>query len=255
MKIAIPSYKRADILVKKTLSTLKRNAIDLSNVYVFVSDYTEFLDYKKAIIEAELFIKIEIGVLGITKQRNFIKNFFKEVGEHIVCIDDDIEAFEIVDENKKFSEYTNLNDLINNNYDLMKKENVNLWGVYGAKNGMYMSNYKTDYSVGFYFIIGCCYGYIVEEDMTPYLMDENNKCKQDYEQTLLHYREKGGVIRLNKITMKTKFYQEGGLGKKKDRIKMNNEATEILLEKYPTYFRRKDRKDGTSEVKLIKQKK
>ena len=44
MKIAIPSYKRADILVKKTLSTLKRNAIDLSNVYVFVSDYTELLD-------------------------------------------------------------------------------------------------------------------------------------------------------------------------------------------------------------------
>jgi len=255
MKIAIPSYKRPDILLKKTVSTLKRNGIDLSKVYVFVSDYTEFLNYKKAIIEAELIIKIEIGELGITKQRNFIKNFFKEVGEHIVCIDDDIDALEIVDENKKFNELTDLNILFNNCYDIMKKENVNLWGIYPARNGMYMNNYKNEYNLGFYFIVGGCYGYIVEEDMKPYLLDERIKHKEDYEQTILHYLKKGGTLRLNKITMKTKTFQEGGLGKKKDRIKMNSEATELLLEKYPTLLRRRERKDGFSEVSLIKQKK
>ncbi len=255
MKIAIPSYKRPDILLKKTISTLKRNGIDLSKVYVFVSDYTEFLNYKKVFIDAELIIKIEIGELGITKQRNFIKNFFKEVGEHIVCIDDDIEAFETVDENKKFNELTDLNILFNNNYDKLKKENVNLWGIYPAHNGMYMNNYKKEYSLGFYFIIGCCYGYIVEEDMKPYLLDERIKQKEDYEQSVLHYKERGGNIRLNKITVKTKFFQEGGLGKKKDRIKINEEDTNLLLEKYPTLFRRKARKDGFSEVSLIKQKK
>lgn len=252
--IAIPSYNRADILVKKTLATLRRNSIDEKIIKVFVADYSQFKIYEKALLENEYDIEIIIGELGIANQRNYIKKYYTTVGQHIVVIDDDVEAFEKVDENKKFNEILNINDFFITAKEYMIEEDVNLWGIYGAKNGLWMNNYKTDYSVGFYFIIGCCYGFLVEEFMTPYLVDVNIKQKEDYEQTLLHFVEKGGVLRFNKITLKTKFYQEGGLGTKKDRRVKNEADTDLLLLKYPTYFKRKVRKDGWSEVSLIKQK-
>jgi hypothetical protein len=60
----------------------------------------------------------------------------------------------------------------------------------------------------------------------------------------------GGVIRYNNITAKTKFNAPGGLGQ--DRFERNKKAAEYLTKKYPDIVSRKDRDDGTPEVRLAK---
>ena len=50
--IAIPSYKRADTLNKKTLNLLKSSDINIKEkVYIFVADETEYKIYKEILNE------------------------------------------------------------------------------------------------------------------------------------------------------------------------------------------------------------
>mgnify|MGYP003636876273 CR=1 FL=1 len=224
-KIAIPSYKRALMLQIKTLATLERAGIT-KGITIFVADEEEKKLYRERIKK----YKIVVGALGITKQRNFIKRYYTK------------------DDNQKFVEITDLKTLFTDCFIQAKNNNVNLWGIYGAHNSMFMANTKTPFNLGLSFLIGCCYGYIVEEDMKPYLMDERIICKQDYDQSLLHYFEKGNVLRFNKITIKTKFYAKGGLGERTGRLEANKQDTDLLCEKYPIYFNRRIRKCGTHEI-------
>ena len=70
-KIAIPSYKRVDILRTHTLAFLERQNIDKSKVFVFVVP-EEFALYKEAFPS----ITIVVGVRGLKEQRNFISVHF-----------------------------------------------------------------------------------------------------------------------------------------------------------------------------------
>ena len=72
--------------------------------------------------------------------------------------------------------------------------------------------------------------------------------KEDYEQTILYHQLDGGVIRFNHIAIKTKFNAKRGLGT--DRFERNKKAADYLTLQYPDIVSRKDRKDGTPEVKL-----
>ena len=89
-KVAIPSYKRAETLKKKTLETLKRGKVPASNVYIFVANKEEEKIYKE-VIPKNLYHKIVVGIKGIANQRIFIRNYFKK-GSHVVSIDDDVES-------------------------------------------------------------------------------------------------------------------------------------------------------------------
>ena len=243
-QIAIPSYKRALMLQFKTLATLKSGGIT-NGITIFVANEEERKLYRAKIKNH----KIVVGEFGITRQRNFIKKYYKKKNDCILVLDDDIEKFETIDENGKFVQITDLKTLFNDCFIEAKKNEVNLWGIYyGQHNPMFMANTKTNFNLGLSFLIGCCYGYIVEEDMKPYLMDEHIVYNQDYEQSLLHYIEKGSVLRFNKITILTKFHYSGSDDEKEIRLIQSKIDTDILCEKYPLYFNRKIRKCGIHEV-------
>ena len=69
--IAIPSYKRHDIIMEKSLSTFKEYKIPSSKITIFVADEEEKKLYEEAIPEGTV-EDIVVGVLGMDKIRNFI---------------------------------------------------------------------------------------------------------------------------------------------------------------------------------------
>jgi hypothetical protein len=93
------------------------------------------------------------------------------------------------------------------------------------------------------------FGFIVRHDK-DLKMSIKSETKEDYEQTILYFVKDGGVIRCNNITVKSVFNAEGGLGK--DRYERNKCAAEYLERKYPSIVRRKDRKNGMPEVRLVR---
>lgn len=241
--IAIPTYNRVHEVTNKTLATLKEGGVSKNKIYLFVANKQQYDLYEKN-VPKNLYNNIIIGKKGITNQRIFISQYFKE-GQYIISMDDDVEELEFL-KGEKLVRLKDINNFFINAYKLMKKEQLFIWGIYPVRNPFFMYNELT---FDLRFIIGVTFGFIVRHDK-KLKMSTNAETKEDYEQTILYYKMDGGVIRFNNITAKTKFNSPGGLGT--DRFERNNKAAEYLVKKYPDIVTRKDRKDGTPEVKLTK---
>jgi len=243
--LAIPSYNRVSEIVNKTLKTLLEGNINKNSIYIFVANKQQEQLYSQA-IPKNMYNKIIVGKLGITNQRKFISKYFDE-GQYIVSIDDDVEAilFKFPFETK-LTKIKDIDKFFEYSYQLLKKENLYLWGIYPVNNPFFMKNKIT---TGLKFIIGVLYGYINRHLKN---LEPSNKAesKEDYELSILYYKMDGGVLRYNNITVKTKFNAEGGLGP--DRFEKNKNAAEYLKHTYPDIITIFHRKNGMTEVRLKK---
>jgi hypothetical protein len=111
MKIAIPSYKRQNILINKTLKMLKQYGIENDEIDIFVGNVEERNNYKEALDND---INIIVGEVGIDNIRMFMSCYYNE-GEEILYIDDDIEKLErlvMIDGKKKLEPIADLRYII-----------------------------------------------------------------------------------------------------------------------------------------------
>lgn len=237
--IAIPTYQRYNELNLKTLKTLKRYNIPSKKIYIFVANDVEKLEYEKYTPFND-YNEIVVGILGITAQRNFITQYFPDE-LYIISIDDDIESIM-----KLGIEINDFNQLIQTNYVLMNLNHCDTWGIYPVNNVFFMKSQK-EITYSFKFIIGCLYGFINDKN---YVLNENYEIKQDYERSVLSYMNCDAIMRCNHISVKTKFYAVGGLGK--NRNIGNLKAVEHLVNTYPSFFDRKFRKNGREEIRIKK---
>lgn len=243
--VAIPSYNREDIIVPKTLTTLKEGKISKGKIYIFVANKQQEKLYEKT-VPKNLYNKIIVGKKGITNQRIFISKYFPE-GQYIVSMDDDVEELQMMKNKDKLVKIHDLDKFFKDAYKELKKEKLYIWGVYPVRNPFFMKKTISDH---LRFIIGVTFGYINRHNrkLYPSLKSET---KEDYEQSILFYKHDGGVLRFNYITPKTKFNSEGGLGK--DRAERNKNAAEYLKHKYPDIITIFHRANGMTEVKFSNQ--
>ena len=220
--VAIPTYNRVQEVTNKTLATLKEGGVSKNKIYLFVANKQQYDLYEKN-VPKNLYNNIIIGKKGITNQRIFISQYFKE-GQYVISMDDDVEELEFL-KGEKLVRLKDINNFFINAYKLMKKEQLFIWGIYPVRNPFFMYNELT---FDLRFIIGVTFGFIVRHDK-KLKMSTNAETKEDYEQTILYYKMDGGVIRFNNITAKTKFNSPGGLGT--DRFERNNKAAEYLVKK------------------------
>jgi hypothetical protein len=221
---------------------LKRYNIPSKKIYIFVASEEEKLEYEKY-TPVDDYNEIIVGVLGITKQRNFITQYFPD-GLYIISIDDDIEQIRYMGDYG--NELDDFEELIQTNYVLMNSHNCDTWGVYPKNNTFFMKPQK-EITYCFKFIIGCLYGFINNKD---YVMNNETNVKGDYERSVLSFMNCNAIMRCNHIGVKTKLYANGGLGKNRDIA--NLKSVEYLVNTYPLYFARKFRKNGREEIRVKK---
>tara|TARA_R110000822_G_scaffold177596_1_gene317580 strand:+ start:769 stop:1521 length:753 start_codon:yes stop_codon:yes gene_type:complete len=217
MKIAIPSYKRADILIKKTLPLLKIYGIEDTEIDIFVATNEEYDIYKEALDND---MNIIVGEVGMGNIRLFMAGYYNE-GEEIVYIDDDIEKIErlfIVEGKKKIEPIADLRYIIDEGFRLCKSHNMKNWGIYPVHNAFFMSD---KVSTDLKYIIGAFYGVINDRECEKRIVSHG----EDYERTIRYYLKYGGVIRFNNITIKTKYFSEGGMS-----AEFNNERDKHIDE-------------------------
>ena len=252
--IAIPSYKRAETLKKKSLATLHKYHIPSSKIYIFVANKDEEKIYKDT-LEPGSYYKLIIGKPGLAPVRNFITDYFP-VGKKVVLIDDDVSDFLEYDESVKRHEHPlrNLLKVIQTGFDECKKHGASLWGIYPIANGFFM---KPTVSTDLKFIVGTFCGVINQGTKGPNGIKLEMGEKDDYIRTIKAYIRDGAVIRLNYVAPKTAYYKEpGGLQAETGRLEKQEKAVDWLVHKYPEYVKRNpNRKSGFPEIRLIKQKK
>lgn len=240
-KIAIPSYKRPDIIKQKTLSLLKKYNIDNNKITIFVADEDEKKIYKQSLKNE---YKIIVGVHTIGEQRNFIERYYQE-GNKVMMFDDDLDGVYIKNENKLELIKDLEKDFIIKGFELCIKNKANLFGLYAAANAYFMKYriYKK-----LCYIPGGVFGVIINHDS---FLNRVTNHGEDYEYSIRQYIKNRILIRFDYITIKSKFFKEkGGLQTIRTKKYIFNSIHKIynLFPEFCTMYIRKS--SGNAELRL-----
>jgi len=240
--IAIPSYKRSNLLNRTTLKLLNDYKISPKIIYIFVANESEYNIYD-AILEKGRYNKIIVGVQGMGAIRNFITDYFPE-GKMIFFMDDDIRGIVRFPDKKRIETVDDLNSKIKDGFSRLKQSGLGLFGFYPVDNPYFML--KDEIRLGLSYIVGCMYGVINDRSLKVSLDD-----KEDYERSILSYLKYGSNLRYNWIAPTTNYYSEKG-GMQEDRTyERIMRSAEFLAEKYPELCKiEMKKKSGYPEIRM-----
>ena len=148
--IAIPSHNRLDTLEHKTLQFLKdSNLYGNIQTFIFVAD-DEYSAYSEKYHNEKDNIFVVKSVLGLNRQRNFMRDYFDE-NQKILYLDDDVNSIQMKDETEQL---TNLKRLINKDFIRMEVRKCFLGSINPTNNLYFCSGDITD---GLYLAVGSVY--------------------------------------------------------------------------------------------------
>ena len=209
-QICIPSYKRHETVMNKTIEVLKSYNIDPARIKVFVNDEEpgEYDNYVDALSKTEYTKNIEVvkGVPTIGKQRNFIEKYYPE-GTYVMSFDDDIEEVQVKDGEQNLLRVEDFEkEVVLRGFQACEDNDAKTFGIYAASNAYFM---KHRTYTKLCYIIASMYGFIADHDPE---LDRHTNHGEDYEYSMRQYRKHGVVVRLDDITVKSNYYKEvGGL--------------------------------------------
>lgn len=265
--IAIPSYKRPELIYKKTLATLARHlgSTPPIQIFVFLANTTELSEYQSAWpphfqLEKSM-VQFIVGEKGLKNQRNFIMDYFPE-RTSIVQMDDDLdEVLELmVPEKRPLGKRPNRANRLQPIQDLhlffqsafarCQSSATNIWGIYPVPNAYFMTPTQT---TDLRFIVGPMFGVINRHNQQLKLTTDE---KENVERTLKYFTLDGRVLRYNNITVATRYFKTmGGMQasqRTSARRKSAFKAAEYLHRLYPDLTQiHLDKKSGWPEIKLI----
>src|ERR1700686_558248 len=105
IQIAIPSYKRPEILKSKTLALLEQYGVYPGQVTIFVANEEEKSIYQKVLDDSQYVKQLVVGVPGMGAIRNFIQHHYKE-NTPILNMDDDLDMIHRRVDEKNLSDIT-----------------------------------------------------------------------------------------------------------------------------------------------------
>ncbi len=244
-KIAIPSLKRANILLQKTYKFLKKHSVDDSLIYIFVID-NEYEIYKNVFPNCN----VVVGRFTAKNNKNYILDYFDK-NQIVLQLDDDIkDIFEAVDKST-LKPLTSIDNFVSDSVKIMEIEKCNLLGVYPIKNAGFMfGNVKAVSNHLTY----CCGALLLYKNHR--LVQRTLNLVEDFEFSLTNYLEFGKILRNNRLCVEANQYTlEGGLQFNNNRNKQNK-LTEInkLISKYPEYVKLVMKANKQPDIRFVKKK-
>ena len=232
LKLAIPTYNRSQSIAKKTLKYLNDQGYPPPLIYLFVASEEEKVAYENA-VDFYLYGHIVVGVPGLVHQRNFITQYFDD-DEIIVCIDDDIEKIDCINNDFK--------GLVQFGHRLLS---IGEAGLFGIRPNDDKRSYKLQTTTHLSFIIGSFHIRRNHHDIRLTLPQ-----KHDYEMSILYFLRYRKIYRYLNAGIKTKYMQnEGGLGCDVERVNGMQECVDVLVNMYPGLCRSRQKK-GMPNVEL-----
>jgi len=244
MKVAIPTYKRSELITQLSLNYLRRCGIKDQDIVLFTSNTQQAEEYRR--LCGPLVNIIDKEFSNVRDKFNAIAKAFPP-GERVLVMEDDISMI------KKLTGYNKLEEEL----DLVKHATIafnacdaaktKLWGISSNSNPFFM---KDGVAVGFKFIVANVFGFIAEED-PPMITCFS---KTDYERTILYYKKYGNVVRLDYLCPITKNYTtKGGMQDEADqRYRIEEESVEYLTTTYPDLCQRNTKKESKYPEMLLK---
>jgi hypothetical protein len=234
-QVAIPSYKRSDIICKRTLAYLCYIGYDPKQITIFVADEKEKEAYSA--IPSYLYGTIVVAAPGLANARNFITDYYRE-GEWVLQMDDDVYSIK----DKKNNQHAVLSWIIAA-IDKAERNNVELVGIMPNDDKRVMSDVWTTHLTH---IIGSFFLFKNRKSLRI-TKDE----KEDYERCILSFLHCKKILRYRGLGVYT-TYNSGTLGTgllTVDRPQKMLEGVQNLVNKYPEMCKAITKK-GLPDIRL-----
>jgi hypothetical protein len=252
-QIAIPSYKRAELLKNVTLKTLERYGANRDRITIFVANEQQAEEYKEVIADYRIIVA-EIGQLNA--YRFYHRHYYAE-GTRLLNLDDDIYDIKQRNDLDKLEPYTGtIDDLVKLGFDLCEKSGAKIWGINPVNNAYFMKDWAV---IGLRYICGNFYGNyagdqaIIGEDR-PSLLSSGD----DYETTIRSFMANGAVARIEWLTPITKYFAAGGIDAEikdkgiEDRQTEHAQELQAIIMRYPDLATPQVKANGMFNIQVKK---
>jgi hypothetical protein len=200
IRFCIKSKDRVDGLYNKTYKMLKKYGVKDSLIDIFLSTDENVEQYKEKFGKCNL-IKGDLGIVGID---NFIVDYYPPQQKYIYLNDDIRDLYYAVDTHnfKRFDELDiNFFDWIHKYFDLMEQMDISYGGLYPTNNPYFMRNKKQEITFSF-ILITDVFSFVINNKnvkLSKFYLDDdfNDNMYSDYEKSILHFEDKGKLMRLN----------------------------------------------------------
>lgn len=250
-QIAIPSYKRSEVIQVATLATLERYGVDPDRVTIFVANAEELDNYRAALDPKW---RIVCGKLGKVEQQKFYHQHY-ETGTPLLNFDDDVYDIRQSTAEGKLEPYDGTIDaLAEIGFGLCEKSGAKLWGINPVNNGYFMKHWSV---IGLRYICGNLYGNYAG-DLAIIGADRPSAISSgdDYETTFRSYLQNGSVVRIEYLTPITKYFAPGGIDAElKDRGVANRQEEHdaelrAIIERYPNLAALQIKAGGITNIRV-----
>jgi hypothetical protein len=250
-QIAIPSYKRAELLKTATLATLERYGVDPDRVTIFVANNDEATDYRAALDSKW---KIVVGVIGKVNQQRFYHNYYLP-GTRLLNLDDDVYDIQQVNNLHKLEASSmTVDEIVELGFSICEQAGAKLWGINPVNNGYFMKPWAV---VGLRYICGNFYGnYAGDPAIIGPDRPSSISSGDDYETTFRSYLQNGSVVRIEYLTPITKYFAPGGIDQElKDRgitDRQVEHSTELraIIDRYPELALLQIKAGGVTNIRV-----
>lgn len=247
--VAIPSYRRSDVIGKKTLKFLERMLVPARNIHIFVRE-EEFSDYALALPPCYTAQLVTVDKPGGNYVRNFIHAYHPK-GTWLVQMEDDVPDLFVRNPDVDMTtprrdqghpitspEFAKLCDTA---FLTCERMGLHLWGVYPTSNPMHM---RRRWFAGLTFIYGAFYGMVVTRDPR---YNSDLWWKEDFDRTMRHFQLDGGVLRYEGAGVVSTYM--GGTGGNQTQNNAERQAKaykeiDLMLARYPDVVREITRPSG-----------
>ena len=230
----IPTYNRYASISSKTLAYLKSAGFPSDKITLFVSDIEQEKLYSGT-VPRELYGTIEVGVKGLREQRNFITQFYPE-DTILISMDDDIKSIELPT--------LSFQGLVQMALERLRTAGGTKGGLFGVLPNDDARRYSDKTTTHLTHILGAFYICRNHKDI---LITHSEK--EDYERSILYFQRYGEVYRYRGGGVQTTYQKgDGGLNIGDRRIRQE-EGVKNILQRYPGYVKRMDKK-GFPDVLL-----
>tara|TARA_R110002020_G_scaffold115052_4_gene264661 strand:- start:69 stop:932 length:864 start_codon:yes stop_codon:yes gene_type:complete len=243
--IVIPTYKRSHLIISRTLNLLARLEYPQNNIFVVVgcNEEMDYWDYHNAITELYPNVNLLVGDNSdaLASQLNFIRNELLEDKQLAIIMDDDIEDILVRQDGKRLATITKdqLEKFLCIAPNLMREFNVGLCGVNSTGNPFYMSDKvklcKT--CIGGFFQL-----FFNEPDIN---LKINQGC--DAYESCYFLDKYENNIKFDFITIKTKFFNVGGLYDYRLDKKKTHQDYLYVAKSYPKYLEYYEWEEGSNK--------
>jgi hypothetical protein len=230
-QLVIPTYNRYNSIAHKTLAFLKSVDFPADKITLFVSDKDQEALYLTN-VPRTLYGTIEVGVKGLMEQRNYITAFYPE-DTILISMDDDVKKIDL--------QSLSFQGLIKMALERLRTHKGGLFGVLPNDDARRYSEKTTTHLA---FILGSFHIYRNHKDIVLSCPE-----KHDYERSVQYFQRYEEVYRYRGAGVETTYRKgDGGLNTSDRRLRQE-QGIKLLLQKYPGYVKRKDKK-GNPDVLL-----